>query len=303
MLKRVLTAVALLAVVFGFLLGLRQIHVVFASGLIGLISVVATYEMCQAFKKSEYNPMKILLLATAVIAACATHFFGYAGLVLSVMFAVLVALIIFTLVHKYELKDMIATAFIIVYPIAPLSLLIHLNNFDVVPSQVGVAYNSTGNLGLYAILLTIILPILVDSMAYFFGVLLGKYFPKKLCPDISPKKTIIGAIGGVVGGMLGAILIWLAFDKFHIFESFNNVAYFALTDETWKSIIIYCVLGLVAAPLLELGDLVASWIKRKAGIKDYGKLFPGHGGMMDRMDSIIYMIPITCLFLEIAVRI
>lgn len=282
MLKRTLTAIGILAIVFGFILGLRQIHVAFVFGLLLAISLIASYEMCKCLKDTgEYKPMKLPILIFSVVIGIATYFFDYFGLLLSSIIAVLVMLSIFTFDHSYELKDAFASIFVIFYPIIPISLFVHMNNMTV---------------GLYAMLLTIFIPAMTDTMAYFTGFLIGG---KKLCPTISPKKTIAGAIGGVIGGAIGALLIWLCFDFGNIFASFNNVDIISINANTTYSILIYIALGLIAAPICEVGDLIASWIKRKAGIKDYGNIFPGHGGVMDRIDSIIVMIPITILFIEI----
>ena len=282
MLKRTLTAVGILAIVFGFVLGLRQIHVAFVFGLILVISVIGTYEMCKCLKATnEYNPMMIVNLIASIAISVFTYFFDYQGLVLSTLIFIIIMLSIFTFNHKYELKDVFASIFVLFYPIIPIALFIHINNLAV---------------GLYAMLLTIFVPAMTDTMAYFTGFLIGG---KKLCPTISPKKTIAGAIGGVFGGIIGALLIWLLFDVVGLFNSFNNVVAVSIHETQWIAILIYIALGAISAPICEIGDLIASWIKRKAGIKDYGNLFPGHGGVMDRIDSIIVMIPITLIFISI----
>lgn len=282
MLKRTLTAVGILAIVFGFVLGLRQIHVAFVFGLILVISLIGTYEMCKCLKATnEYNPMMIVNLIASVAISVFTYFFDYQGLVLSTLIFIIIMLSIFTFNHKYELKDVFASIFVLFYPIIPIALFIHINNLAV---------------GLYAMLLTIFVPAMTDTMAYFTGFLIGG---KKLCPTISPKKTVAGAIGGVFGGIIGALLIWLLFDVVGLFNSFNNVVAVSIHETQWIAILIYIALGAISAPICEIGDLIASWIKRKAGIKDYGNLFPGHGGVMDRIDSIIVMIPITLIFISI----
>ncbi len=285
MLKRILTASIMILVVFGFILGLRQIHPAFITGLVIVLAAGAAYEMSQALKKAEYNTMMYLLICASVLIDLAAYFFSYLGLALSMTAAIIIILAIFTFDHKYELKDVFATISILFYPILPMALLIIMNNFT---------------LGLYAILLTVFIPVLTDTMAYFAGVTIGG---KKLCPEISPKKTIAGAVGGVVGAILGALLVFVLFDVTNLFASFKYVSEFALTDAYWKSALIYIALGLVAGPICEIGDLIASWIKRKAGIKDYGNLFPGHGGLMDRLDSVIVNIPIVLCFIEIITRI
>ena len=105
--------------------------------------------------------------------------------------------------------------------------------------------------------------ILTDSAAYFAGRAFGK---RKLAPKISPNKTIEGAIGGWLAGALFAVAFGLM----------NN-----LFAELWILIILATCLPILS----QLGDLLASAMKRKYGIKDYGKIFPGHGGVMDRIDS------------------
>lgn len=107
-----------------------------------------------------------------------------------------------------------------------------------------------------------------DVMAYFTGMAIGKH---KLCPKISPKKTVEGAIGGV----LGSILICGAFGYY-----FAN-PYF-----------LHCLaIGAIGAVISQCGDLTASVFKRKMGIKDYGNLIPGHGGVLDRFDSVLFTAP------------
>ena len=148
-------------------------------------------------------------------------------------------------------------------------------------------------------MLTLLVPILTDTMAYFVGI---TFKGPKLCPTISPKKTISGAIGGVLGGILGAMIVFVLFDYTHCMSVFNNVGMLSLTDSLVKSGIIYAVIGLVGGVICELGDLGASSIKRKAGIKDFGKIFPGHGGMMDRLDSILFMLPIVYVTVSLVTR-
>ena len=107
-----------------------------------------------------------------------------------------------------------------------------------------------------------------DVMAYFTGYLIGKH---KLCPNLSPKKTIEGAVGGVVGaGLLCGLF-----------------GFFFARDILIHTVII----GVIGGAISQAGDLTASAFKRKMGIKDYGNLIPGHGGIMDRFDSVIFVAP------------
>lgn len=114
-----------------------------------------------------------------------------------------------------------------------------------------------------------------DTCAYFVGYLFGK---NKLCPNISPKKTIEGAIGGIVGSILAS----------------GAYAYFIMPTH----IIDFLILGCFGSILGQIGDLAASMFKRYCGIKDYGKIMPGHGGVLDRFDSILFVAPIIYYYTE-----
>ncbi len=287
MLKRILTAVVLLAVVFGTILGLRQVYVEFADLVAVAICILGVYEMAQAFKKAEYNAIKGSLTVGCVTIYPLILLFektlgkGELGIILSLVFSLMIAISEFTLIHKFELKDLLATVFILIYPLGIFATLVLINHSDY---------------GLLGIFLALLIPIMTDTMAYFVGI---TFKGKKLCPNISPKKTISGAIGGVLGGIIGAMLVFVLFDATGLFVNFNNVGLLKLTDSLGASAGIYAAVGLIGGVLSELGDLGASWIKRKANIKDFGKIFPGHGGIMDRLDSIIFTLPVVLLLISI----
>lgn len=114
-----------------------------------------------------------------------------------------------------------------------------------------------------------------DTAAYFTGISIGKH---KLCPKLSPKKTIEGALGGVVGGSALCFLYGVLITYF----IGVSIIYFPM---------ICAAIGGIGAMVSQLGDLTASSIKRYANIKDYGSLFPGHGGVLDRFDSILFTAP------------
>lgn len=122
--------------------------------------------------------------------------------------------------------------------------------------------------------------IVTDTAAYFTGVTLGKH---KLLPLISPKKTVEGAIGGVVGSTVIMTVMGLL------------VAPVVHPDISWVH---FLILGFLCGIVSQVGDWSASAIKRSAGIKDFGKLIPGHGGMMDRIDSILFVGPVVYLYLH-----
>ncbi len=126
------------------------------------------------------------------------------------------------------------------------------------------------------IVLILAIPWFADSGAYFAGMLFGKH---KLCPTISPKKTIEGAVGGLVCGFLSSILVGFVFTYIYSGVSINYIP--------------LIIIGLVNPIVSIFGDLTFSIIKRSCGIKDFGSIMPGHGGMLDRFDSIILCAPLV----------
>ena len=118
-----------------------------------------------------------------------------------------------------------------------------------------------------------------DIFAYFSGILLGRH---KLCPTLSPKKTVEGAVGGVIGSVALCALFGYIF---------------------LKPYLVHCIIiGLIGSPISMLGDLTASAYKRKMGIKDYGDLIPGHGGVMDRIDSVLFTAPFVYYYIVIIMQ-
>lgn len=126
---------------------------------------------------------------------------------------------------------------------------------------------------------------LSDGVAYFVGTFCGK---KKLCPEISPKKTVEGAIGGVVGGTLILVLFTIVY---HAIRNANGVAF--EVNYIWVA-----VCGLISGVLSIIGDLTASLLKRQHNIKDFGNIMPGHGGILDRFDSVLFVAPFMALAFE-----
>lgn len=138
-----------------------------------------------------------------------------------------------------------------------------------------------GKFGEYLILTPFVLAFIPDSGAYFAGCFFGKH---KMAPVISPKKTWEGAAGGLITGMLCMVVYTLILQLGFHFE----VNYFYA--------VVYGLLGSLAAIF---GDLCFSVVKRQTGIKDYGNLFPGHGGILDRFDSMMVVAPLTEILLEL----
>ena len=121
-----------------------------------------------------------------------------------------------------------------------------------------------------------------DTFAYFTGRLNGKH---KLCPAVSPKKTIEGSIGGIVFSAGVAVLFGVILESFELIGASN--------------LILLAVAGALLSIASQIGDLTASLLKREYDLKDYGALFPGHGGVLDRFDSVIAVAPLLLLFMTL----
>ncbi|MDD4503538.1 MAG: phosphatidate cytidylyltransferase [Clostridiaceae bacterium] len=119
-----------------------------------------------------------------------------------------------------------------------------------------------------------------DTFAYFVGIYIGKV---KLCPNISPKKTVEGALGGIVGSIAISIIFGIVINNFGIDI---NIIHFVIA-------------GFLCGVASEVGDLAASYIKRYTGIKDFGNIIPGHGGILDRFDSILFTAPVIYYYFVI----
>ena len=126
-----------------------------------------------------------------------------------------------------------------------------------------------------------------DTCAYFAGRAFGKH---KLCPVVSPKKTVEGAIGGVLGTMVFGVVATIIYSM-----AANRMEAFTRSNIGVSMYFIIALLGCIAAVLGIYGDLFASVVKRQCGIKDYGTIFPGHGGILDRFDSVMFIAPFVTM--------
>lgn len=173
------------------------------------------------------------------------------------------------------------------YPGFMLFFMYLLNHIDTL-GFVNIATNfKDTHISLFALVLVFAISSLTDTFAMIFGCWLGKH---KLCPKLSPKKSVEGALFGVLGGIVGAIVPYLIFNAIYP-KAFAAIAF-------WQILIV----GFVGSFVCQAGDLYESYIKRKANVKDAGNFLRSHGGVLDRIDSIIFCAPYIffCLLLMIA---
>jgi phosphatidate cytidylyltransferase len=135
--------------------------------------------------------------------------------------------------------------------------------------------------------LTFAVPLLGDVLALYVGSAVGG---AKFCPAVSPKKTIAGSIGGMAGSVIAAMIV------FGLSHVFCNAETLAKLPVWWH----YLLLGFFGGAAGQIGDLFASLVKRHSGIKDFSNLFPGHGGMLDRLDSVLFMAVLMYCYLLFA---
>lgn len=230
-----------------------------------IATLYGLFEMYKALNLHNNIPLLVVnfLFAATIFAYKWIPMEVYAPIVFSYVVLVFVMMLISG--NTIHFSDVALSSFMLIYIVFTM---VHLVLIRYMPY------------GCYLIFLVILGACGTDSFAYFVGVLTGKH---KLCPTISPKKTIEGAIGGVSG----AIICFAGFGLVMQFCFKINVNYLNLV-----------ILAIVSGVLSEIGDLAASMIKRQYDIKDYGHILPGHGGIMDRLDSIIVIAPLVYYFVK-----
>ena len=263
MLQRVITGAIIAVVVLVILFS----NVVVTGAFVALLALIAQYEFLKVVGIGE-NPVLLgTNLIFSIIFAVIVFFEKNAVLPAIAAFYVILLFAIMLFNHeKTEFNHVSLCVFSLVYITASMLHIVTVRQLDM------------GNLYIFLIFIG---AFATDTCAYFVGVLFGKH---KLCPKVSPKKTIEGAVGGEVG----TVVLMLAFG--YVAGKLNNldVNYFNLA-----------FLGILSGLFSQLGDLTASIIKRQYDVKDYGHILPGHGGVMDRLDSIILMAPLVYYFVTI----
>ncbi|MBQ7452937.1 MAG: phosphatidate cytidylyltransferase [Clostridia bacterium] len=284
MLKRTLTSFVILLLTAGCV-ALKLVSAYFFDAFVFVLIYASVIEMCFAFKVAGKHFFKLPLLLLPIVAFLSFKFtnnpFVY---ILAGWLALAIYSVIFELIINSKLRNRTTpttfdeenerrfgitktTLFICAYPVSILSLLFGLNALE-------------QNLSFIAIILTFAVAMMTDVFAYCFGVMLGKNSTHKLAPEISPKKSIVGSVFGVVGGLIVGGLGFLFFYHLGWLGGLGtNLA---------VAIAVMAIIGVIGSLATQVGDLFASAFKRKIGIKDFGNIFPGHGGFMDRLDGLMF---------------
>ena len=260
--RKLLPSIAVSLTILGLVFGLLSVEPILFGALVLLAIVLGLREINHAYGIGGITIPNLPLAIAAIVMMVSTWFGGVSGLAVATSLVipnVMVLLLVMTPVDF--VKRSTAAAFSLFY----------------IPFLAGfILLLAKGDDPVGRILILVVLVSCNDTFAYIFGVLFGKHY---LAPHISPKKTWEGLIGSVVACTIGAALV------FHFW-----------LDKHWY---LGALLGLMGVATATFGDLIESAMKRDLHIKDMGDLLPGHGGILDRIDSVLFTGPTVWFVLEL----
>lgn len=285
--RRTITGAVYIAVLIVFYLLKFFVHDFLFDLFAYVCAVVGTFEILRATKDRTTKAERWIVLAFSLVCipscAIAEYFFRYGLHMIGVCFTILSVALLCLLVMRYKettLESVGLSFLCAVYPALLLCTLVLANHVPELPGMSEAGFNSN-----LLILFAFIVSSLSDTFAYLFGRCFKKRFPRKMAPEMSPNKTVVGGVGGIIGGVFGAALVYAVYTLLVVGE-FLNVS-------LW--IPVYLIMGLLVALATAFGDLVESCIKRNLGVKDMGRILPGHGGILDRIDGTMFATMIVYL--------
>lgn len=228
-----------------------------------LVSIIALWEFYSVFKGGDIIPFQKIGILSGTIINLAAGAYGQVSLdyaIAVIITCTMVCFIVMVIQHRARIPDLGVTLIGLIYVSLFMSTLLLIYSMAQGPIIVWLVF---------------IIAWLGDTCAYFIGINFGRH---KLCPEISPHKSVEGSIGGLLGSVLGAVVFGFIVQRFY-----------KLDIGTPRLIYI----GLIGGTAAQLGDLAASLIKRYAKVKDFGNIIPGHGGVLDRFDSILFTAPVV----------
>lgn len=241
---------------------------------LSVISAIGVAELLKAFGYNKTH--KTLNVIGIVFAACVpfvkTQWYSVPIIFLIFVYIIVMLGILLKQHNKIRLEE-VAVAFMM-----SISISLSLSSLLIIREQ----YANYGYSAIFYTLLALGAAWLADTGAYFCGRFFGKH---KLAPTVSPKKTVEGSIGGIITNIICFILL--------------GALYSAILGEYSVNYLNLAIIGLLSAPVGMMGDLVFSVIKRQNNVKDFGTIMPGHGGVLDRFDSVILTAPFIMLVIRI----
>ena len=316
LLNRVLVGIAIFVVIIGMILlniyfpnYINDDSNIFISGraitsvIFYALILLSVVEMRRALGKDRIpDTFSWLLWMYGIGAGPAYTLFGYMGILFFSLIVFICAVVTALFVNRAD--SIMYIGFMLIYPGLLMASLLFLNRAAVSNTDIAnpELYNFLESdiwyflsnsrrsylLPLNAIALAFVFAVstFTDMFAYFIGSKFGKH---KLSPEISPNKSVEGAVGGVVGGVLGSLVVYLFFD-FPLFLPFGEqfgLTFVGLGLPDWQVVLTYVIIGVLGSVATQIGDLLASLVKRYCGIKDYSRVLGEHGGIMDRFDGIM----------------
>lgn len=241
--------------------------------LLSAAMIIGTMEVYKALRATGIEPVRwagYVYCCLTIIAECIA-FYAPNRMNLStiaLLLGMMAAMTRLVCRGKIAAESLIATVFPMLYPGIFFMVLMDMLRFE----NAGVIT--------VALVLAFFTASINDVFALFSGMLFGKH---KLSPVLSPKKTIEGAIGGLIAGTLFTMAVPALVRVIFAFNP-DVVAGLSVLPPLWS----FALLGIIAGIFSQVGDLTASMIKRHCGVKDFGRLLPGHGGIMDRLDGVLF---------------
>ena len=233
--------------------------------LAALIAVgFATWEEYHALTLAEHRVVSWPAWVVLAVSVPLTRYFGAQTMIPMMVIALLLMSVQVIFREKPDLTDLAMSALPIMTVVLPGLCLVALSLADQKAVEV------------ILMLIVFAVPLVGDMAALFVGTAVGG---KKLCPGVSPNKTVSGSVGGLIGSTAAAMIICAV-----AAVTCNEATLAKLPG--WSE---YLMLGILGGIVGQIGDLFASLVKRHSGIKDFSNLFPGHGGMLDRLDSVLFM--------------
>ncbi|MCM1260156.1 MAG: phosphatidate cytidylyltransferase [Prevotella sp.] len=302
MLKRVITGAIMFLVFAPFIvLGGLASTILFA-----VLAYIGTFELLRMYRSKNAIPKACLyiipIFSSLMVLSVGCNGIDMSGIknclediMYTLILSIVTLLFIAILGKGIAMKDIVFFIFALIYSGFSFAIMAGLRNSDLIDTMSCMLSSIRPCLGYYDLFgvieinwvglvlfgYVLLTTMFTDIGAYQFGVLFGK---KKLCPNISPKKTVEGSIAGTIcGALIGTsfiviIKLFVSGFSYTNFPQFDNIYLFSL--------VMFCI-SLLLSVAGQIGDLVASKLKREYEIKDFGQIFPGHGGVLDRFDSTI----------------
>lgn len=273
--KRIITSAVYVAVLCGLIAAKWLIDdgygAIFFDAVFCAIAVLGSLEIVRALgcisvlQKAATITFSALTVPMYVLMEMLTDN-GVFGLVDTLVVGAIVICVLFVTDHAQStLKSTLGALFTLMYAGLLTGLLSVINHIET---------NS-----MLAVIVLFVSVMLTDAFAYIFGVAFARYVPLKLAPQLSPKKTIIGAVGGLIGGIGGAVA------AYYIFLALGGACELSVYI---PEVLAMIFIGAAVSVAAQFGDLFESALKRECNIKDMGKILPGHGGVMDRFDGTLF---------------